>query len=480
MNEARVSYVKWFPLLFIGGLLVTALRIYFVYSNLFLYDYERTLPPLTQQAFEELLASLINNVFLWTTAGLAFRQWKAAMMALGIALLLSVAGYFLYEFDVSEEVPLMITGYFLPALVFGLGCFKKAGLRYFLPIWFLAYAFSMIYAGSANLDLSPYTNWYRLLRLDMFFKVPSNRGEYYIMNLPYYTHHLAVICTKYIIIGECFNAAMNKKRGKYLFTVDFGNRYPKAGAVSLFVALRLILNLLTIGLFIFPLAHFFDEGRVHFKHQSLLRFCLGMVAGLACLVAVTLYYRRFLVEYFISIRKKIYWLFWIVNIPVVGLLVFPFVAMFSRTSETETERTLFFFNDAMDYRKPYKILTAVLLLSLLNLYFSEILRMGSGLSIFLWLAELALLIWYTASMTGYYAILVAGAVSVLSFMYPIIVEKRGYHPGIYNFGYSGAPFYQWLISGFLVVQYTVLLPIFHLRAIKTLQEQNGIRRIEER
>ena len=478
MNETRSSYIKFFPLVFLGGLLAAGLQIYRDYH----FSPEATL---AQVAPFDLLLSIIKNGVLWTAIGLAFRKTKPAALAFGVSLLMIAADFFHYKLNATilkESVVLsnlyafLFNVTFLPSLVFGLVCFKKSGLRYFLPTWLLTYAISMMFVGSVYLDMSPYNTWYRMLQIDHYFKAYTGERSYRVLNLLSYLFNCAAVCTTFIMIGECFTAAAHKKRINNLFRVDLSTRYTSTSALSLFYALRLIINLLVVGLYAYPLAYFFESGRIYYKGQSLLTLCLVMVAGLACLAAVTLYYRKFLVEYFISIPKKISWLFWIVNIPMVGMLVFPFVALFSGANKSEEERTLFYFNDARYYQKPLKILTAMLVLSVLSMWLTQSMRAGSNVYWVLWLVNLALLIWYATSITGYYVVLGVAGVMQLVFCSLIFIEKQSYKGNLPSFGYSESSFYQfsmslWLISAFNVIQYIILLPIFHLQTIKTVQER---------
>jgi hypothetical protein len=480
MNDIRSSYVKVLPLVFLAGLLIAALKIYIDYH----YGGEQ-MPDLV--FLPDLLLNTIKNGLLWAGVGLAFKRMKEAALAFGVSLLMIAADLYLYKINTSilkESVVLsnlyafLFNVTFLPSLVFGLVCFKKSGLRYFLPLWLLTYAILMMFVGSVYLDMSPYNTWYRMLRIEHAFKVYTGEHSYRVLNLLSYLYNLAAVCITFIIIGECFTAAANKKKLNNLFRVDLSTRYTRTSTLSLFYALRLIINLLVIGLYAYPLAYTFESGRIYYRGQSLLTLCLVMATGLTCLAAVALYYRRFLIEYFISIPKKINWLFWIVNIPVVGMLVFPFVALFSGANKTVEERTLFFFNDAMYYQKPYKILMAMLVMSLLSMWLTQSMRAGSDAYWVLWLVNLALLIWYATSISGYYVVLGAAGVMQLIYWSLILIEKQSYKGHELNFGYSESPFYQfsislWLISSFNVVQYVVLLPVFHLNTMKVNGETSN-------
>jgi hypothetical protein len=153
--------------------------------------------------------------------------------------------------------------------------------------------------------------------------------------------------------------------------------------------------------------------------------------------------------------------------------------LFSGANKTVEEKTLFFFHDAMYYQKPYKILMAMLVMSLLSMWLTQSMRAGSDAYWVLWLVNLALLIWYATSITGYYVVLGAASVMQLIYWSLILIEKQSYKGNVLNFGYSESPFYQfsislWLISSFNVVQYVVLLPVFHLNRIKAIQPCHGL------
>ncbi len=68
-----------------------------------------------------------------------------------------------------------------------------------------------------------------------------------------------------IIIGECYAAATANKKWKQLFHIDLSTQYTGAGALTLFYTLRVLINVLVIGLFTFPIAHFFEKNRIFFR-----------------------------------------------------------------------------------------------------------------------------------------------------------------------------------------------------------------------
>jgi hypothetical protein len=478
MNESRSSYVKIMPLVFLTGLLVAGLWVFRDYQ----YDFKK---PVTQLWYLDWLIAILKNTAIWLSIGLAFRQMKAAAIALGITLLLTLTDHFFYKFDVAKTSIVLSAVYtllfnisFLPAMVFGFLCFNKQGLRYFVPMWLFASVTTIMFVGGFYLDASPYNVWYRFLRVDRLLRTSTGEHSYRVLQFLSYFFHIAVMPLTVIAVGECYAAATAGKKWKSLFHIDLSNNYTKPGAIALFYTLRLVINLLVIGMFTFPFAHFFESGRVYYRGQSWFSFILTMISGVALLAGIVLFYRRFMVEYFISHHRKIQWLFWLVNIPIAGLLVFPFVALNFGTAKPEEARTRFYFNNAMYNVQPYKIMGVMLGLSVISSWAGR--SMGSYNDIYwlLWLVEITLFIWYVAAVTGYYVILGAAVIGSIIFFSKMAIElqaikgmKNAY--GVYGYrspsGFFDHGMTLWYVAGFNVVQYVIFLPMFHLNEMKTVQ-----------
>ena len=458
MNENRSLYVKALPLVFLAGLLLAGLQ---GYRDFLLKPENHGVVK-----FITILMYFFTQAVILIAVGVVFRQMKAAALALGAYLLLLAAIFFLNKNNTGTTSVLKYLQPFLfnegvPLLLFGLICFKKQGLRYFLPLYLFSFAIPMLYAGSYYLDDSPYTGWFRLLKL-------------YKLNELSYTFHIAVPMVMFLLTGECYAAASAHKRWWGVFHIDLSTNYTKAGAITLFIGLRLLINLLVIGLFAYPYAHFFDQNRFYFR-GSFFDFLLAFTAGLALLIVIVLYYRRFLVEYFIANRKKIQWLFWIVNLPIIGLLVFPFVALTAK--DQPRDRTLFFFTNAQYNLQPYNIMGVMLAISLFSSLLISIVSRDTGLFWFLWVVEVALFIWYVVSVTGYHVILGFALLGLIFFLSRLSVEGHGLS-GFKQYIFADPDSYSllfqhsiihWFITAFQIVQYAVLLPVFHLNTIKTIQ-----------
>jgi hypothetical protein len=457
MNNARSSYVRFMPLVFLGGLLVMGLHVFRLNNYSSLLNGHK-LPPI------DLLMAVVKNGFVWAAIGLAFQKMKPALLAFGLFILLSIADFFLVNKNILTEPLVLNRQYtslfdlnFLPALVFGLVCFKKNGLRYFLPIWLLSYALMMLYVGSAAYQLSPYNNWFGVLKLQRYFSVAFDATWHYDP-LPYLYHVVAICCT-FIMTGECFTAAAGKKKLKELFQVDLSTQYTKTNALCLFYALRLLINGLVYGLFLFPLNYLW--GHTELTGQRLILLCLLTVAALAGIIAATLYYRRFLVEYFIN-QQKPGWQFWLVNLPIVGMLAFPFVALLPG-SKQEEKRNPVFVSDALYTQKRYVLLAAMLVLNGLIMWFNLPEYRMPEIYCIMCVVDLVLMIWYVRSKAGYTVAVFAGVVALHIYWGMLFMANS-----IDRFTIAVL-----LFSTFGVIEYTILLPVFHSHTINPVQEPVG-------
>jgi hypothetical protein len=449
MNDIRSSYVKVLPLIFLTGLLCAGLNLY--------HDYRFEYPPPFPFDVLDLLISALKFGLLWTIIGLAFKKKKEAGIAFGAAFVSFIIDFLLAKSAMPQNalynfLHVLLSSYtFIPALVFGWLCFKTRGLYYFLPAALLVYAPAIIGYGSGHLIQLPYNRWYYGARLDEFFTLHGEDHHFRQFNMPYYLLELAAVCLTFVLICECYYAAATQKKWKELFHFDFSIRYTKGAALVLFYAYRLAINILMAGLFSYPLT-----GHVYHNQSPFLSLLLSLLSGLGVLVLVVLYYRKFLAEYFISIRKKINWLFWLVNIPVLGLLVFPFIVLFNRLTSTMGERTIFFNNKALN-EKPYNVLVAIVVIHLLSLNFSPTLNGENAMFWLLYFLELGLLALYVMEPWGFYTMLTLNAVCFLCFL--VIASVAVLQNNSRNLHFP-----KYLQQGtFTVIQYAILLPVFHLK-----------------
>ena len=95
MNETRSSYVKILPAAFLAALLVVGLQIFI--------DYNVQAGRELQQRYLTSGIAFCHMCFIWLSIGYAFRQWKAALFALGAGLILSVLDIFFYKQGSNQQ-----------------------------------------------------------------------------------------------------------------------------------------------------------------------------------------------------------------------------------------------------------------------------------------------------------------------------------------------------------------------------------------
>ncbi|SDG63828.1 hypothetical protein [Chitinophaga filiformis] len=475
MTEIRFSWLKVLPLVFLTALVSAGIQ---MYHNLY-YDFNAEATRFDGLQF---LVFLIKNAVLWAAMGLAFRTVKPATLAFGVSLIIYFTDFFLNKHHILEGSvvltnlhALFFNSEFLPALVFAFICFKKQSLRYFWPVWVFAAITSLLFYGSAYLDRSPYNVLFRYIRLNDLFSVPTGENTYRSLNVLMYVAHPAIQCGTYILYATCYMAAINKRSWKQLFRIDLSTHYTKPAALSIFYALRFLINLLIVGLFSYPAVILSQKYQQQlFNGHSLLLMILGMAGALTFLVAVTLYYRKFLLEYFSSNQIKISWLYWIVNLPIVGMLVFPFVVLFAKAIPEVEERTRFFYYEAQLGQKAGSIMFLMLLFNFIGMW------IGEGFDVLysswiMWLIDSIILVIYCVSVRGYYFFLGTGWMAMLVYSGILAVtalKGENYFDSASPFTRSNAT--MWLTGAFTVVQFVVMLPIFHIEVIKTEQTPKGI------
>jgi hypothetical protein len=474
MNESRFSYLKLLPLVLLVSLFTAGIQIYHDLH----YD-----DATDNSRFDWLLLLifLIRNATLWTALAMAFRTIKASAIAFGVAVIMYFIDLFLIKNNLQGSAvvmnlqSLLFNTTFLPAIVFALICFKKQGLRHFWPVWLFAVTTLLLSVGSIYLELSPYNMWYRFVHVDDILRVPTGEHSYRTVNLLFQVAHPAILCFTYILYAECYLAATHKLNWRSFFRIDLSTRYTKPAALSIFYTFRILINLLVVGLFTYPSAFLFPGDAAFLKGQPAIAMVPGIAGALALLVTGTLYYRKFLVEYFISSGRKISWLFWIVNFPILGMLVFPLVVLSFKTIPAVEDRTRFFFKEAPHNQQPGMIMILTLFLSLIGMGFAEMADVSSTSTWAFWVIDVLIFILYCVSVRAYKVIVGSAFVGILLFYGWLTVEALARGNYVQNSAiYNRHNIAMLLISAFTIVQYTVLLPIYHIEIIKTEQEPNTV------
>ena len=453
MNKSRSAYLKVFPLVFLLSLVITAIQLYREYHEQTFKDHNILFGYST---------IILQTAGIWVAVALAFKQWKAALIALGIALVIMAWAYFSYKRGFLNNAPfavrylydLLLNLYFTPVLVFAILCFGKRGILYFLPFILIGNVIIIMQVGWNYLERSPYNSWYFLFDIDRLLEVPMGGRSFHALNLFKFTNYIAVTTCMFIFIGEAYTAATNPPKWKQLLRIDLSTNYTKAGAITLFYSLRLLISIMVMGLIAFSMAY---SGTGHFGFRDIkpITIILAIVCGIALLVFLIRYYRKFLVEYFIAHKQTTQWLFWLVNMPIIGMLVFPLAALSFSEKATEEERTQFFYNKAIYVPRAWWLIGVMALIGFLILGFSPK-YMIHETQWLLWAFEVCLLIWLAADISGYYAMV---ALAVLS---SIIYFSRQ--------TWSDEALVAWCIAAFNMVNLIILLPVFHLYKMKTIQE----------
>jgi hypothetical protein len=153
----------------------------------------------------------------------------------------------------------------------------------------------------------------------------------------------------------------------------------------------------------------------------------------------------------------------------VGMLAFPFVVLFAQVIPEVEERTRFFYYEVQQEQKAGSIMFMMLLLSFIGMLIGEGFDVPYS-SWTVWLIDSAILVMYCVSVRGYYFLLGMGSVAMLVYSGILVVSAL---KGENYFG-SASPFTRsnaimWLTGAFTVVQFVVMLPIFHIEVIKTEQ-----------
>ena len=464
MNNIRSRYLQVFPLLAIAYLLITVGEIYF-------FEIQFSSQPDTI-ATRVFVFSFLKNLVLWAAIGWAFQKMKEAAIALGLAIIVTAVNYYFPTGQDGKEAGFiqylsyaLLHYLFVPVFVFAFLYFKKISkLTGFLFIWVIIYVFHIYSFGGTLQELSPYYKWFKFFQIEKLFEIHAGNKTFYYVNIFRYST-LPVWCSAFILISECIHATANAQPLRNVFKFDFFTRYSWPATLTLFYVLRISVNLLIVGLFMLPFS-FFSKTPSYHTDLPLFVLALIILAGLLCLCLTVAYYRKFLIEYFIALKKKISWLYWLVNLPVVGLLAFPIVLLSFQQQGAIEERSAFYRFQRFN-QNSRGLFWAMLAMNVVTVIFMSAMRSTTEGFWIVWLVEIAFFVWYSAAVSGYYALLITGGAGYIIFLIvayqmpaasvePYRRFSFYYDPALLNF-----PMSLCMLSAFSIVQYAVLMPVFH-------------------
>jgi hypothetical protein len=324
MKDLRSEFVRFLPVVLLGALIAVVLNII---CQLHFHTFTGRQRP---WSYEELTHVLTYGA-LWTAIGLASRQIKAAAFAFGAALLIATFNVYTQPINTSMALRCLLDIFcneiFIPALVFLVICFKKQAWRYSWPLCLLALGFLLMNAGSEYLPSSPFNAWFHGMGIDELLKV--NRTEHSHVEIDVFRHfaYLVEPGIVFLLIGECYIAATAHKKLQTGLKVTVPAYFTKTGAILQFITLRAAINLLAAGLLYHPAIWWLPRMSSDGFSFLVFTFLLEIAGSLALLVVIILYYRKLIVEYFKTYNWNKSWLYWLVNVPAIGILVFPLVVL---------------------------------------------------------------------------------------------------------------------------------------------------------
>lgn len=390
----------------------------------------------------------LYDTVLFISLGLISRNWVAAILSLFVAYILYTAGLmwvyngnysiWIYLFSIFNSLaPLLI---FLLLINFQV---KKIPVNFVLLLICLKTMFPVfLVQQNGTLD---------------FFLFNLRYGTSWYMAVSFFIFVFPLLL-QLLFISETINHNNGKLNWSRPRLVNLGNQYPEAAAIILQVILNLGLVLVlancynhaktTIDFSSYPSA-LPDSLKLAVKVQHISRSCCYLLF----IPLYGWYYRKFMLEFFISRNYTSKLLYWFCSMPVIGVIVF-IIAVLVRSEEQKDfhskSRSLSAFAGSSS-SMVFAIMLASLLLRLVFLSY-----MHSPLLIITGVISLLLLFWMISRPAGYYFnlglnMLVTAALAFVSY-FGNIDHYEEYYPQALLFSLS-------VISS---VSLIMILPIFHI------------------
>jgi hypothetical protein len=368
--------------------------------------------PWTRQ-FDKTIAylsvSFLNSLLMFSALGLATSKWKEAMITFAIML----AMYAIEGFIVGDgfNFSIRLITYFLyplPIFIFvGMQtAWKKAWLVYL-------FAFLLFVGASAG--------FYSTTGLILAVEGLTYRPTYFMQTLLFFSAKAGFFIFQVIIVCEIINYAKGKTFTSKSTLLNLGNDYNRLSSIVTFWALKL--SMLTIivggGANLYAFVRLMNSSyrysyliteidpNINLFYQIIMP--LYMLGYVAMAFFFAWYFRKFLLENFISYGVQSKFLYWLSIIPIIGFLAFLILQIDNKRQEGYSKKLTSLERFAAG--STAAVTTVFIILIVIRL----IMRLSGGDKAFILTLSISILlfIWVITSKIGYYVSLALIGIGLL-------------------------------------------------------------------
>ncbi len=455
------KYLEVFKLVIAATLLV--------FISKFIGNYYRLGVPILESGHRDVLGfgyvlsyslpQAILMAALWLCIGRAFDCKKEALIAMVISLL-AIGANFIIKQDLSQfsgikylfRLALGVT----PYLVFGYMLFKDKRALIIALVYFVSLG---SFNASAGLHMRPF-NLVDLFaeiidKRDLFYisveQADGRRSSFSLMGVFLGAFQLPIL---YLVLSRLIIAAKNKSRFLSGQTIDLSTTLSKGVATFIFVVFSYTIFNMSIGAISLFNRQFGPLSNTFYMGTNVLAFLISIYV-------LSLTYRNFLSEYLISRNRKVSWLYFWWNVPVINIFAWLTSLLTLKQAIPLNDRLSKFYASQKDTNAGIKTLiitlTSILLLYQLNRVGFRIDAANSTAVLFFLIGTVisfGMLLWYLNAPSGLWVMLGLVAFSMVNLMFnPPSVNSR-YHSGPTNY--------------LALANAIILFTLFHLKSVQNV------------
>lgn len=450
-NKAYLQKIHWVFLLAAG------------YSLLYVF----TSAWMDRAMFERKSFTLLNIFhisFLFAALGIITSQWKKTLIAWSIGILIIAADFFLVP---DKSIPFVVRFLLLflsytPLVVF-------MGLSFGFTKKLLPAILLIVVANHIQLlgDYSPEG------LEDFISRISRMLG--YRRDLEMLFRIISIICRtavfvfQVILLSELMNYLQGKKQAGKTLLLNLGNEYKKTNSLIVFWVCRVMFIVFIAGTasILKNYAYLFSRKLENFPDKNiLLYFRYTGIFNLIMIIAAALFYawymRKFLLEYFITYNIRSKFLYWLLLLPVVGLIAFIIINADAAEQKEYNQKV----NTIGQFAASS---TAAITTLFFTSYTIRLILSFGGEAIYIiyCIAIVLLFIWIITSKTGYYVSLGLNMLLLAASIVSVILAKK-----------DGPPIYllfPFVLAG--AIQLILIFPIYHFEEFEYTPSENPVAEI---
>lgn len=419
--KTQPVYFRYIPWLLGIGCLSFGVQIFAAWTDSYNIENRKSMEYVATRFFDWVVNSA-NYAVLWWVIGQMTNKKRAALITIGCCLVLQlvwIIAWSLVPYPSAWHLPIRLS-YVLPYLIFSLLAFQRIG-------WAALYAsltvlgISLAYTGNYQIE-ELVSDLLRQIDLDhlvtiSFSESETSRRSFGLIG-PFLNIFLPAL--EFALIAEWFSRQGRAETPLAPRRLHLDQYCPKGVATLVFYTFRLGLYGIALGFGAMLLSGF--DAPEEFR-RPWLRTGVTLLSGLGLLYFTVWYTRKFLSEYFLTRSAVPAWGFWVLNIPVIDLMLWPLIGLTKPAPMPASERPAFFeaARSSEDSHSLKFVVAGIQILYLLVLLATDSPLAAIGTAVF----SVALTVYYLFNPNGFWVMSGLLFLSLVALVY-VIMERSMY------------------------------------------------------